>query len=466
MINYNYKYIWGITLVSAMGGLLFGYDWVVIGGAKPFYERFFDIANIPSLQGWAMSSALLGCIAGAMVAGWLSDRNGRRPILMLAAFLFILSALGTGWTSNFALFIIFRLLGGIGIGLASSISPIYIAEVAPAGLRGRFVSLNQLTIVVGILTAQITNYLIAEPVPSDATNLEILNSWNAQMGWRFMFWAELVPAGLFFALMFLVPESPRWLIKKGKHEKAKNILSKVGGSVYATRVSESVANTLKGTISKVQLKDLLAIKIRPILIIGIVLAIFQQWSGINVVFNYAEEVFSAAGFGVTDVLFNIVITGVVNLVFTFIALKKVDKWGRRKLMLFGSAGLAFTYLLLGGSYFLNLSGFLVLFFVVMGIAVYAMSLAPVIWVILSEIFPNKIRGTAMSVATTSLWVASFILTFTFPLLNSALGAAGTFWVYALICLGGFIFVFKKLPETKGKTLEEIEDYFDKRDDSK
>jgi SP family sugar porter-like MFS transporter len=363
------------------------------------------------------------------------------------------------------LFIIFRLLGGIGIGLASSISPIYIAEVAPAGLRGRFVSLNQLTIVVGILTAQVTNYLIAEPVAADATNLEILNSWNAQMGWRFMFWAELVPAGLFFALMFLVPESPRWLIKKGKQEKAKNILSKVGGSVYASRVCESIANTFKGTITKVQLKDLLAIKIRPILIIGIVLAIFQQWSGINVVFNYAEEVFSAAGFGVTDVLFNIVITGVVNLVFTFIALKKVDKWGRRKLMLFGSAGLAFTYLLLGGSYFFELSGFLVLFFVIMGIAIYAMSLAPVIWVILSEIFPNRIRGTAMSVATTSLWVASFILTFTFPLLNNALGAAGTFWVYALICLGGFIFVFKKLPETKGKTLEEIEDFFDKRDPS-
>jgi sugar porter (SP) family MFS transporter len=466
MVKYNYKYIWGITLASAMGGLLFGYDWVVIGGAKPFYERFFDIANSPALQGWAMSSALLGCIVGAMASGWLSDRNGRKPILILAAFLFILSALGTGWTSDFTWFIVFRLIGGLGIGLASSISPIYIAEVAPAEMRGRFVSLNQLTIVVGILAAQITNYLIAEEVPANTTDLEFIQSWNAQMGWRFMFWAELIPAGLFFGLMFLVPESPRWLTKKGKGEKAKSILAKIGGLIYASQLSKSIANTLQGTDTRVHLKDLLTVKMRPILLIGIVLAVFQQWSGINVVFNYAEEVFSAAGFGVTDVLFNIVITGVVNLVFTFIALKKVDSWGRRKLMLFGSAGLAFTYLMLGGSYYFDLSGFLVLFFVIMGIAIYAMSLAPVIWVVLSEIFPNKVRGTAMSVATSSLWIASFILTFTFPLLNSALGASGTFWVYALICFGGFFFVYKKLPETKGKSLEEIEDFFDKRESMK
>ncbi len=195
------------------------------------------------------------------------------------------------------------------------------------------------------------------------------------------------------------------------------------------------------------------------MVIGIVLAVFQQWCGINVVFNYAEEVFSAAGFGVTDVLFNIVVTGIVNLVFTFIALKTVDSWGRRKLMLFGSAGLAVTYLLLGGSYFFELSGFVVLLFVVLGIGIYAMSLAPITWVVLSEIFPNKIRGTAMAVATSSLWVASFVLTYTIPLLNSALNASGTFWVYALICVGGFFFIFHKLPETKGETLEEIEEYF-------
>lgn len=461
MEKYNFRYIWSITLVSAMGGLLFGYDWVVIGGAKPFYERFFDIVNSPSLQGWAMSSALLGCIAGAMGAGWLSDRFGRKPALLLAAFLFTLSALGTGWTSNFTLFILFRLLGGLGIGLASSISPIYIAEVAPAEMRGRFVSLNQLTIVIGILAAQIVNYLIAEPVPENASNLEILNSWNGQMGWRFMFWAELVPASMFFVLMFMVPESPRWLTRNHKRERALKVLSKVGGHDYGLKVIDSIVHSLKGNSEKVRLKDLLHVKVKPILIIGIVLAVYQQWCGINVVFNYAEEVFRAAGFGVTDILFNIVITGIVNLVFTFLALRTVDSWGRRKLMLIGSAGLAITYLLLGGSYYFELSGFVVLLFVVLGIGIYAMSMAPITWVVLSEIFPNKIRGTAMSVATSSLWIASFILTYTFPLLNSALNASGTFWVYALISVGGFLFIFRKLPETKGKTLEEIEEYFEK-----
>lgn len=459
-MTYNFRYIWGITLVSAMGGLLFGYDWVVIGGAKPFYERFFDIANSPYLQGWAMSSALLGCIAGAMSSGWLSERFGRKPSLIVAAFLFTLSAIGTGWTSNFDLFIAFRLLGGLGIGLASSVSPIYIAEVAPAEMRGRFVSLNQLTIVIGILAAQITNYLIAEPVAPGASNMDILQSWNGQMGWRWMFWAELAPAAMFFFLMFLVPESPRWLTKNNKRDGALKVLSKVGGNEYALKVFDSIMQTLKGNSGKARLKDLLAIKVRPVLVIGIVLAVFQQWCGINVVFNYAEEVFSAAGFGVTDVLFNIVITGIVNLVFTFIALKTVDSWGRRKLMLFGSAGLAITYLLLGGSYFFELNGFMVLLFVVLGIGIYAMSLAPITWVVLSEIFPNKIRGSAMAVATSSLWIASFVLTYTFPLLNRALNASGTFWVYALICVGGFLFIFKKLPETKGKSLEEIEAYFE------
>jgi sugar porter (SP) family MFS transporter len=461
-MTYNFRYIWGITLVSAMGGLLFGYDWVVIGGAKPFYERFFDIVNLPYLQGWAMSSALLGCIAGAMGSGWLSERFGRKPTLIIAASLFTISALGTGWTSSFDLFIAFRLLGGLGIGLASSVSPIYIAEVAPAEMRGRFVSLNQLTIVIGILAAQITNYLIAQPVAPEATDIQILQSWNGQVGWRWMFWAELIPASFFFFLMFLVPESPRWLTKNHKRDDALKVLSRVGGNDYALRVLNNIVHSLIGNTEKVRLKDLFAVKLRPVLVIGIVLAIFQQWCGINVVFNYAEEVFSAAGFGVTDILFNIVITGIVNLVFTFIALKTVDSWGRRKLMLFGSAGLALTYLLLGGSYFFELNGFMVLLFVVLGIGIYAMSLAPITWVILSEIFPNKVRGTAMAVATSSLWIASFILTYTFPLLNDALNASGTFWVYSLICLAGFMFIFKKLPETKGKTLEEIEEYFENK----
>ena len=439
-----------------MGGLLFGYDWVVIGGAKPFYEVFFDIAQLPDLQGWAMSSALIGCFLGAIISGVLSDRYGRKRLLIGAAFLFTLSAIGTGAANDFTTFILYRILGGIGIGLASNLSPMYIAEVSPGPMRGKFVSLNQLTIVIGILAAQLVNWQIAEPVPLDSGNLEILNSWNGQTGWRMMFWAEIIPAGAFFLLMFFVPESPRWLAKNGKESQVKAILSKIGGEEYAHQEYTIIRETLANDTSKVNFRDLLKPGMKKVLLIGIVLAAFQQWCGINVIFNYAEEVFAAAGYGVSDILFNIVITGSVNLVFTFVAIYTVDKLGRRALMLLGAGGLAGIYAFMGAAYYFNISGWVLLLLVLLAIACYAMSLAPVTWVILSEIFPNKIRGAAMAVATVSLWLASFVLTFTFPLLNSVLNASGTFWLYGLISLGGFIFVFKKLPETKGKSLEEIE----------
>jgi len=456
MNNFNKSYVFAISMVSAMGGLLFGYDWVVIGGAKPFYERFFDIAGLPSLQAWAMSSALIGCIAGALCSGLISDRYGRKLPLIIAALLFTVSALGTGLVSDFNLFIVFRIVGGVGIGLASALSPMYIAEVAPAKMRGGFVSLNQFTIVVGILAAQIVNMLIAEKVPADATDTYIKESWNGQMGWRWMFMAEAVPAVLFFILVMLVPESPRWLVKAGREDKALPTLTRIGGAVYARTEIENIRESLNNATEKVSLRELFKKAYRPILFIGVFLAVFQQWSGLNTVFNYADEIFRAAGYGVSDTLFNIVITGSVNLVFTFVAMFTVDKWGRKKLMLFGAAGLAITYILLGSAYFFELKGLAVLSLVVIAIGVYAMSLAPVVWVILSEIFPNRIRGAAMALATFSLWVACFILTYTFPLLNASLGASGTFWVYAGICLISFVVILIKLPETKGKSLEELE----------
>lgn len=456
MYSINKSYVFGISMVSAMGGLLFGYDWVVIGGAKPFYERFFDINNLPALQAWAMSSALIGCIAGALLSGMLSDRYGRKLPLIIAALLFTVSALGTGLVSDFNLFIVFRMVGGVGIGLASALSPMYIAEVAPANMRGGFVSLNQFTIVVGILAAQIINMLIAEKVPADATDIYIKESWNGQIGWRWMFMAEAVPAILFFILVMLVPESPRWLVKAGRADKALPTLTRIGGAEYARNEIENIRETLNDSSEKVNWHELIKKSYRPILIIGVFLAVFQQWSGLNTVFNYADEIFRAAGYGVSDTLFNIVITGSVNLVFTLVAMFTVDKWGRKKLMLFGAAGLAITYILLGSVYFFELKGVAVLSLVVIAIGVYAMSLAPVVWVILSEIFPNRIRGAAMALATFALWVACFILTYTFPLLNASLGASGTFWVYAAICLISFVFLMKKLPETKGKSLEELE----------
>ena len=452
----NLRYVLGISLVSALGGFLFGYDWVVIGGAKPFYERFFEIAQLPGLQGLAMSSALIGCIGGAGLSGWFGERFGRKRSLMLAALLFTLSSIGTGAVASFSGFMVFRIVGGFGIGIASAISPVYISEVSPASYRGRLVALNQLNIVVGILAAQIVNYLIAQPVPEGATEVLIRESWNGQTGWRWMFWAEALPASLFFLLLFFIPESPRWLVRASRQEKALRILQKIGGEAYAKQAGKEISRSLEGADLRVRLKPLLSKGVRPIVLIGIVLAVFQQWCGINVVFNYAEEVFSAAGYEVSDILFNIVITGVVNLIFTFVAIRTVDRWGRRRLMLIGSLGLALLYGVLGFSYMLNLQGMTILVIVLLCIAVYGMTLAPVTWVILSEIFPNRIRGVAMAAATTMLWVASSILVLTFPYLNRGLNAHGTFWLYAGICLAGFLFIRSYLPETKGKSLEQIE----------
>jgi sugar porter (SP) family MFS transporter len=455
-MKYNKPFILGITLVSAMGGLLFGYDWVVIGGAKPFYERFFDITSSAHLQGWAMSSALIGCLFGAMSSGYFTERFGRKKLLIIAATLFTMAAIGTGMANDFTVFVVYRLVGGLGIGLASAISPMYIAEISPAGFRGRLVSINQLTIVLGILAAQITNFLIAEKVPDGSTNEYILNSWNGQVGWRWMFWAGGVPALMFFILSFIIPESPRFLGKSGKWDAAERILTRIGGKEYAADETKAISESLQRTQHQVAWRQLLAKEIRPVMIIGIFLAVFQQWCGINVIFNYAEEVFTSAGFSVTDMLFNVVITGTVNLVFTLLAMRLVDTWGRRKLMLTGASGLAIIYFILGSGYFLAWKGIVVLFLVMTAIAAYAMTLAPITWVVLSEIFPNRIRGAAMAVATSALWIACFILTYTFPILNKMLKASGTFWLYAIICVAGFVFILKKLPETKGKTLEEIE----------
>ncbi len=452
--NFDIAYIYAISAVAALGGLLFGYDWVVIGGAKPFYEKFFHLTD-PSQQGWAMSCALIGCLVGALVSGWLSDRFGRKRLLIAAGLVFAASSIGTGLAPSFAAFVPWRLLGGFAIGMASSLSPMYIAEVAPAQYRGKLVSLNQLTIVVGILLAQVVNWLIAKPVPADATSLQILQSWNGQVGWRWMFGVTAIPSVLFFISMFLLPESPRWLAKNGAHERAQRVLSRIGGESYGERALREIEATVEDA-NGADLRILFDRRMLRVLSLGIGLAVLQQWCGINVIFNYAEEVFSAAGYTVSDILFNIVVTGAVNLLFTFVAIAFVDRYGRRILMLIGSAGLAIIYSCLGAFYYIHSRGIHMLVLVVAAIGCYAMSLAPVTWVVISEIFPNRIRGAAMSIAVTALWVASFILTYTFPLFNHSLGAAKTFWIYAAICVVGFLFIRARLPETKGKTLEQIE----------
>jgi SP family sugar porter-like MFS transporter len=455
--SYNWRFLISVSLVSAMGGLLFGYDWVVIGGAKPFYEPFFGISDNTALQGWAMSCALIGCLAGAVLSGRLSDRFGRKKLLILSAVIFVAASLGTGAAGSFGAFIVFRILGGIGIGLASNLSPVYIAEITPGNIRGGFVSINQLTIVLGILAAQIINWRIAQKVPSGATTADILASWNGQNGWRWMFYACAVPATLFFLFMWFIPESPRWLAKnRNNHLKAYKILTKIGGIDYADSELSSIEETLVNSTGKSDSNLLKQRGVTKLLLLGIVIAAFQQWCGINVIFNYAQEIFSNAGYSVSDILFNIVITGSVNLVFTFIGMFTVDRFGRKALMLLGSGGLAGIFAVIGSMYFFHLQGMPLLIMVVVAIACYAMSLGPVTWVVLSEIFPNRMRGAAMSVATFSLWAACFVLTYTFPLLNQLLKAYGTFWLYGFICLAGFFYICRKLPETKGKSLEEIE----------
>ena len=426
MQGFSKGFLYFICAVSAMGGLLFGYDWVVIGGAKPFYELYFGISDSPLMQGVAMTTALVGCLVGAMVAGAAADKYGRKPLLMTSAVLFTVSAVATGLFNDFTLFNIARFVGGIGIGVASALAPMYIAEVSPAEIRGRMVSLNQMTIVLGILGAQIVNMLLARD-----TAVAESQAWNVEWGWRWMFWAETVPAALFLLMSFFIPESPVFLKLKA-------------------------ATMSQHTEQKAGLKVLLESKYGKVLLLGLVIAVFQQWCGTNVIFNYAQEIFVGAGFDVDGMFINIVITGIANVVFTFVALYTIEKWGRRTLILIGAGGLGLIYLTLGTCYFMGMTGMLMVALVVAAISVYAMTLGPVTWTLLAEIFPHRVRGIAMATCTFALWVGCCTLTFSFPSMNAALGSSGTFWIYSDICVCAFIYLLRNCPETKGKSLEELE----------
>ena len=449
-------YVTLIALVAALGGLLFGYDWVVISGAKPFFVPHFHLTDA-NLIGWAMSCALLGALAGALMTGWLTDKFGRKKLLAVAALLFAVSSVCTGWAPNFSVFAFWRIIGGVAIGMASNLSPLYIAEVSPAHLRGRLVSLNQLTIVIGILLADMVNWLIARPLPAHATSAMIAASWDGQVGWRWMFSAVALPSAVFLIGAVLIPESPRWLARQGRDQESRDILARIAGSIHADRELSAIQETLRGEqAGRIKLSELMAPGLLKIIGIGVVLAIFQQWCGINVIFSYAQDIFNAAGYHVSGVLFDIVITGAVNLVFTLVAMGLVDRVGRRPLMLFGAAGLVVTHTLLGYAYHQHIKGLPIVILVMAAIACYAMTLAPITWVLISEIFPNRIRGTAISVEVSALWIADFVLTQTFPALNAAVGTSGAFWLYAAICLAGFIFVVAFVPETSGKSLEQVE----------
>ena len=452
-------YLWGIAVIAALGGLLFGYDWVVIGGARQFYEIYFHLTSAV-LVGWANSCALVGCLLGSLAAGTLADRYGRRRILTAAAVLFAASSVLTGWAWSFPAFIFWRVLGGAAIGLSSNVSPLYIAEISPAAHRGRLVSLNQFAIVVGILLAQIVNWRIARPVPVGLQASLLLQTWNVQYGWRWMFTAVTAPALVFTLASLFIPESPRWLCGAGRAREAQAILERIGGPVYSRAEIAGIESAQREDAAlpqstKSSWREFLLPAFRKILLVGIALAVLQQWTGINILFNYAAEVYRSAGYGANDIFLNIVITGAINLVFTVLAMALVDRLGRRLMMLAGCIGIGVSHLLCAWAYHAQWRGTAVLVLTLSAIACYALTLAPVTWVLIAEIFPRRIRSHGISTAVSALWIASFLLTYTFPLLNQLEGPAGIFLTYGVICLIGFVFVAAFVPETKGRTLEQI-----------
>lgn len=433
--RFNNRYILRISFISALGGYLFGFDFAVIAGALPFLQKQFMLNAY--WEGFATGSLALGAIVGCLIAERVADKYGRRPGLMLAAAIFAISSLFMAFSPVRDVFIASRFSAGIGVGMASMLSPMYIAEISPAHIRGRMVAVNQLTIVLGILITNLVNYLLRN---------------NGDDAWRWMFGLGVVPSGLFLVGAYFLPESPRWLMKDGQQAKANAVLKKIGDNTF---VNESIANIKESLIdiTRVKYGDLFKKAFLPVLLLGIGLAVFQQLCGINTVFNYAPKIFASIGASQDDQLLQTVFIGGVNLVFTLLAMMLVDKIGRKPLMVFGAAGLAILYIIvvqLLGSKSANVSWFLLA-----AIGVYAMSLAPVTWVLISEIFPTKIRAAAMSVSVIALWAAYFILVFTFPILFEWL-KDDTFYIYAVICAIGCLFIIFKVKETKGKTLEELE----------
>lgn len=438
--TFNSRYIIGISFISALGGYLFGFDFAVISGALPFLRPQFMLDSL--WEGFLTGSLALGCIVGCLIAGKLADKYGRRPGLMLAAVIFAVSSIGIALSFGLSFFIVMRFIAGIGVGMASMLCPMYIAEVSPAKVRGRNVAINQLTVVIGILVTNMVNYFLADTGPD---------------AWRWMFGLGAIPSTIFLVGVIWLPESPRWLLKDGQQEKAKQVLNKIGSASFVDTTLTAIHKSLEGSPKKQNYKDVFEKSVRPAVVVGVILAVFQQFCGINVVFNYTSTIFESVGADLNRQLFETIAIGAVNLLFTLLAMWQVDKLGRRPLMLFGSLGLSVVYIVLAFLLQNHYPAGMVSIFVLLAISMYAISLAPVTWVLISEIFPNKIRGVASSVAIVSLWGAYFILVFTFPILAEKLGAYGPFYLYAAICFLGFLFIKKRVKETKGQTLEELEE---------
>lgn len=447
----NKWYVYKATIVAAVGGLLFGYDTAVVAGAIGFIQKKYELSS--AMVGWVASCALIGCIVGAMFAGKLSDKVGRKKVLILSAILFAVSSIGIAIPLSLNWFVFFRLIGGLGIGIASMLAPMYISEIAPAKIRGQLVSINQLGIVSGILLIYFVNATIAGWHDE---------AWNVSTGWRWMFGSGVVPSIIFLILLFFVPESPRWLAQKQRWDEAENILSKINGIQKAQNELKEIRAALN--IEKTSFADILKPGVRKALIIGVILCVFSQVTGINAIMYYAPEIFKSTGDASSSALMQTVLVGVINLLFTLVAIKYVDKWGRRTLLLLGAGGMAICLAIVGSAFYFGFAqGYLVLIAILAYISFFAISLGPLAFVVISEIFSNRNRGMAMSVCVFFLWVSVYVVSQTFPMLLDSIGSAFTFWIYMVMSIGAFVFVLKLIPETKGKSLEEIERYWLPRD---
>lgn len=461
--QYNTAYIFGITLVATLGGLLFGYDTAVISGAEKSIEAYLirPLGLNSLIHGATVSSALIGCILGGMISGLLSNHWGRKKTLIFASLLFFVSALGSGYPEAFfftkgepsiALLLTFnfyRVIGGIGVGLASAVSPMYISEIAPAHIRGRLVSFNQFAIIFGMLVVYFVNWGIAY-----GQSIE----WINDLGWRYMFVSEAIPAALFGILLFLVPETPRYLLLTNKDEKAKSVLKKLYTN---NETSQTIFQEIKQSVGQVTSRGKLFSYGKIVIIIGILLSVFQQFVGINVALYYAPRIFESMGAAKDASMLQTIIMGLVNVLFTVVAILTVDKWGRKPLLITGSIGMSIGMFAISALSFNNIIGISTLVFIIIYTASFMMSWGPICWVLISEIFPNKIRGQAVAVAVAFQWFANYLISSTYPAMMEFSGGM-TYGFYGLMAVLSALFVWKMVPETKGKSLEEMEKLWGKK----
>ncbi len=434
------NYVILISSIAALGGLLFGFDTAVISGTTPFIKPFFNLNDI--WLGWTVSSLLFGCIIGVISAGKPGDLFGRKRTLMVAAFLFVLSAFGSALANRLSMFILFRIIGGLGVGVASMLSPMYISEISPAEKRGRLVSFNQLAIVIGILLAFISNALLVD---------------TGENNWRWMLAVMGAPALLFFVSLFFAPESPRWLVQKGFSDKGFVILEKINGNEQARRELMSIEESVKEEKDSGTFREVFSPRMRPILFIGVFLCVFSQITGINSIMYYAPVIFQSIGAAASSAVTQTAVIGGGNLIFTFVAISLIDRLGRKPLLIGGVSGMIISLTTIATAfYFKRTEGYIILILILMYIASFSASVGAVTWVIVSEIFPNKLRSKAMSVSIVSLWIANFLLILIFPLMLNRLGGAGSFLIFSVMCVLLLLFTIFRVPETRGRTLEELE----------